>query len=146
MSGRRDGVFCISNRRRHDLFYGISILHFKFKMVGAEGIRRHHVRSRIEVLPVDLRDDLRSGKIPCFRKFAGLQTPGLQKASHTSVKINSSLLHQFQNSHGSLLSSSTYLLNAQSFFPHASHPSITQAAGARLTPITAVTDFDGIIR
>lgn len=80
------------------------------------------------------------------RKFAGLQTPGLQKASHTSVKINSSLLHQFQNSHGSLLSSSTYLLNAQSFFPHASHPSITQAAGVRLTPITAVTDFDGIIR
>ena len=64
----------------------------------------------------------------------------------TPIKIDKEHRHQFQNSHGSLLSSSTYLLNAQSFFPHASHPSITQAAGARLTPITAVTDFDGIIR
>lgn len=36
--------------------------------------------------------------------------------------------------------------NAQSFFPHASHPSIVHAAGVLLTPITAVTDFDGIIR
>ena len=126
MSGRRDGVFCIPNRRR------------QFKMVGAEGIRRHHVRSRIEVLPVDLSDDLRSGKIPCFRKFAGLQTTGLQKTSHTSVKINPSLPHQFQNSHGSLLSSSTYLLNAQSFFPHASHPSVTDFEGSIRNPSVSV--------
>lgn len=97
---------------------------------------------------MDLYQNLRMLDIPGFRAVRPVSARLLQKTSHSSVKYQYFIVPIFPYTHVSFLSvfvSYLFISPVQAvLFEQTSQPSFTQPAAIFDTPMTAVTDLDGI--
>ena len=133
----------------------------EFQRVRAECVCQHNVAARLDISPVDRPDLFRTGQIPRLRKFSRGKSAFLKERPHPAVE-EKQLVSQFLSDHILVLSllvniifisrmpllyrlQYAHLRYAQSVLAHASQPAIGHRSLTGLAPITAVTDFVGVI-